>query len=94
MTESKATARQHYVFTGPTILVNAAVRYIRNGPMVVEACFVAPSPFAPGRLERNERVLSMPQPEPFTTDEDVLAAVRAKFPGAAVLWQADVEPET
>lgn len=75
----------------PRILVHDFVRYYRNGPMQLTATFVAQSVFS-GKEERDEKTITVPQPKRWTTDEPVLDAVRAEYPGADVLWLADAEP--
>lgn len=66
------------------------VHFRVGGPVELTGRFTSESPFAPGQVHIDERPIRVEQPNPWTTDDQILAQVRKQFPSATVAWLPDV----
>jgi hypothetical protein len=66
------------------------VHFRVGGPVELTGRFTSESPFAPGQVHIDERPIRVEQPNPWTTDDQILTQVRKQYPSATVSWLPDV----
>lgn len=78
----------------PTIYVERTVTYaaIPDGKITLACQFTADNPFLPGTRVSVNQTTQVAQPNPWTSDEQVIEALQVEFPEALVLWMPLPEP--